>query len=583
MQFNAYTIALYISAVVSAALAVYAYRHRSVPAGTEMTLLLAAISFWSLMSALEGYSTGQAAKTVFSVMSYVGSQSTPVLFFLFALRYTQQDRWLTRRHTAYLLAVPFISVIMAATNGWHHLVWPTIDMMDGWAGVTAVYAHGPWFWFMIVYDYFLLLLGMIALARVAFGRNRLYSLQSRIILVAVLIPWVGNIIYSFLPSSVAGLEFTPVTFTLTGALVAAAVFRYRLLDLGPIARNVLFEGIRDVMLALDRGNRVVDVNPVARELIGLPEPSIIGRPAEEIFSDWPELLERLGPDPAPVQGEVEITLDGIRRFYDLRVWPLLGRSGRMLGRLVNMHDMTALRLAQEELRRINEALDGYAHTVSHDLKGPLTAISLANETLEKLLGMPEARDRNENISRMSDIMSTNMQKAISLIDGLLLLAEAGQKPSNVRKVDIAEVVGRVLEEREQDMSRRGTRAEACGLDTVRADPTHMYQLFSNLIGNAIKHNDSPEPLVRISMLEAEGDLHRYLVRDNGSGIPADNIARIFTPFFKSGRSGDTGLGLATAQRIAEVYGGGIRAFNDDGACFEVTIRDYGSGAGRSAV
>lgn len=583
MQLNAYTIPLYISALVAAGLALYAYRRRSVPAGTEMVLLLAAVSFWSLMSALEGSFTSLTAKTVFSVLSYLGSQSTPVLFFLFALRYTQQDQWLTRRRTAALFIVPLASFLMAVTNGWHHLLWTSITLERSWAGLTGVFGHGPWYWFEIAYSYFFLLLGIIALARAAFSRHRLYSRQARIILLAVLIPWAGNIIYTFLPTSVKSLDLTPIAFTITGVLIASAVFRYRLLDLGPIARNVLFEGIRDVMIALDRGNRLIDVNPVARDLIGSPESEIIGRPAEEVFATWPELLERLGPDPAPVQGEVETTLDGVRRYYDLHVWPLLGRSGRLLGRLVNLHDMTELRLAQEELHRINAELDGYAHTVSHDLKGPLTAISLANETLEKLLGMPEAAERDDNISKMSEIISSNMRKMAGLINGLLLLAEAGQEPARVGKVDVQEVVARVLEERAQDITKRGVRVEAGELDTIRADPTHMYQLFSNIIGNAVKHNDSPEPLVEVALLESDGGLHRYLLRDNGSGIPPDDIDRIFTPFFKSGKTGDTGLGLSTAMRIAEVYGGGIRAYNDGGACFEITLRDYAGAAGGRAA
>ena len=213
----------------------------------------------------------------------------------------------------------------------------------------------------------------------------------------------------------------------------------------------------------------------------------------------------------------------------------------------------------------------------------MTAISLANETLEKLLGMPEAAERDHNIRKMSEVISSNMRKMAALINGLLLLAEAGQEPSRVGKVDVQEVVARVLEERAQDITRRGVRVEASELDTVRADPTHMYQLFSNIIGNAVKHNDSPEPLVEVLLLESDGGLHRYLLRDNGSGIPPDDIDRIFTPFFKSGKTGDTGLGLSTAMRIAEVYSGGIRAYNEGGACFEITLHDYSGAAGGRAA
>lgn len=358
MQFTAYATTLFISALVSGALAVFAWRRRKMlPAGTEMFLLLSAVALWSLCSSLESASLAREAKIFWSVITYVGSQSAPVLFFLFALRYTQQDSWLNGRRIAFLLIVPLASFLLAATNQWHHVLWPAITLKTGWAGVTGIFKHGSWYWFMITYDYLLMLLGMLALLRAAFSRRTLYSRQALFILLAALVPWVGNIAYSFLPSSLEGVDLTPIAFAVTGVLVTGAVFRYRLLDLGPIARDVLFESVRDVMVATDAAGRIVDVNPVGEELLGRSEREVIGLQAAEAFAGRPDLVERMTGGRREDHSEVEIVRDGARRHFDMQSWPLVGHNDRVLGRLVTMHDITELKLMQNELLSTKERLE----------------------------------------------------------------------------------------------------------------------------------------------------------------------------------------------------------------------------------
>jgi len=91
--------------------------------------------------------------------------------------------------------------------------------------------------------------------------------------------------------------------------------------------------------------------------------------------------------------------------------------------------------------------------------------------------------------------------------------------------------------------------------------------------NAIKHNAGRDLKIEVSYLGDDGDGgHRYLFRDNGSGVAPENIGKIFRPFY-SGMN-ETGIGLATVAKIVKVYGGSISAYNDGGACFEFVMRDY---------
>jgi len=229
--------------------------------------------------------------------------------------------------------------------------------------------------------------------------------------------------------------------------------------------------------------------------------------------------------------------------------------------------------AMQELSRLNRELDGYAHVVSHDLKGPLTDIMLANELLRDKLESGGMSGGDQGVQMLVDTIKNNVRRSAALIDDLLALAEAGQASTVESELDLNEVIARVLAERALVIRDRDVEVLLDDdLGTIRASATHMYQLFANLVGNAITHNDSSRPVIEIRRLADEhGGGAKFLVRDNGAGIPTEELEKVFVPFHKSGK-GSTGVGLAIADKIVKLYNGEISAYNNDGACFEFVIR-----------
>lgn len=275
------------------------------------------------------------------------------------------------------------------------------------------------------------------------------------------------------------------------------------------------------------------------------------------------------------QGELaHCTSDG-RIFPTWTTASLLTKDNReAVGFAIAARDITERKRAEDELQQINAQLEGFAHTVSHDLKGPLGSIMASSILMQELLESTPSEGSTGQLRELADIINSGVGKAEVLIEELLSLAEAGQRPDKVCEVDVGEVVEGVLEERVAELSEKKTQVRIDpALGTVRANPTQVYQLFSNLVGNAIKHNDSIEPQLTVRRLEEEREgFHRFVVRDNGSGIPPDQLDKIFTPFFK-GNQGSMGIGLSIVERILDIYRGHIEAYNDQGACFEFTIKD----------
>lgn len=247
-------------------------------------------------------------------------------------------------------------------------------------------------------------------------------------------------------------------------------------------------------------------------------------------------------------------------------------EGRMF---VFTRDITDRKRAERELQMTNTELEGFAHSVSHDLRGPINNIGLACEAMRELVESCRPLSAQEQMQEMLEVLSNNVRRSSDLIEDLLELAEAGQVPRDVSEVDVGELVKKVIDERAGTIVEKGITVDvAKDLGRVTASHTHVYQLFANLIDNAIKHNDSGSPRIEISRIRPEGEgERRYRVRDNGSGIPPGDLSRIFVPFFK-GKTGYTGIGLATVEKIIKLYDGEIEACNDGGACFDFAIRDF---------
>ncbi len=256
-------------------------------------------------------------------------------------------------------------------------------------------------------------------------------------------------------------------------------------------------------------------------------------------------------------------------------------KGRIDAELLARSAMYAIERSRVEnaLRAANAELDGFAHTVSHDLKGPLGAAGTAAEMIKAVLERPLTDDALQDVDEGVGVIKNCLARAGHIIEDLLALAEAGLGPREVSEVDVGRVVAEVLEEMSGVIEEKGVKtAVDASLGVILASDTQVYQVFSNLIGNAIKHNDGSEPAIEVRSLTTDVQTeHRYLVRDNGSGIPEGDLENVFIPFFKGTNTGETGIGLATVEKIVNACGGEIQAYNDDGACFELTMRDAEAG------
>jgi two-component system, chemotaxis family, CheB/CheR fusion protein len=390
--------------------------------------------------------------------------------------------------------------------------------------------------------------------------------------------------------------------------------------------QAIVETVREPLLLLDAELRVRSANSSFYQTFQVSPEDTEDRPLYELGNDqWDipklrTLLEQILPQGNQVQDfEVEHDFPGIgRRTMLLNARQLRQLNGGPALILLAIEDMTmrghlqeelkrhrdqldglvkertrALRRANEQLRHdnavrkqmeeslvaqaarereLNEALkqevaelDAFTYSVSHDLKEPLRAI----EAFSKF-ALEDCADQLDEQGRDYLIKLANASiRMKTLIDDLLTLSRAFRQPGPPKRIDVGGLVEDIVEDMQLTLDAKGATMDVeKDLPDVLAESTRMRQVFVNLIGNAIKFNESERPHVKIGIRDVEDGRATFYVQDNGIGIDPQYHERIFGIFQRLHCREDyegTGAGLAVVKRVVDIFGGRIWVESELGA------------------
>jgi two-component system phosphate regulon sensor histidine kinase PhoR len=350
--------------------------------------------------------------------------------------------------------------------------------------------------------------------------------------------------------------------------------------------EAMLGSVREGLVVVDGGMRVVALNASARAIFGAGEAASTSRLDEDagdaLQAGELRALGELTRHPAVLGAFAEALAHGRqvgaqietdareRRAYDLRVAPLKPREGwgARHGAVGVFFDITRL----ERLERVRQE---FLLNVSHELRTPLTAIRTFVETLES-----GVIDEPENNRRFLSIIDRNAARMQSLIDDILELSaiEAGRVSVEPQPLALRPLVQDVLTSLAGRAAERNVALhnEVAEDVTLRADARRLEQMLTNLADNAVKFSREGGE-VRVSH-ERDARRDRISVSDTGEGIAPEHIARIFERFYRVDRArsralGGTGLGLAIVKHLARAHGGEARVSSTvgEGTIFTVEL------------
>ena len=335
----------------------------------------------------------------------------------------------------------------------------------------------------------------------------------------------------------------------------------------------IVESTDDAIVGADREGRITHWNAGAERLLGYSRAEIAGEYVrtlvrDEDFESQNARFNRVLAGERVERIETQwVRKDGGLLDVVLTASPLRNRAGEVVGASAVVHDITARKRDEAELRRSHAELERFADIAAHDLREPLMAITQLTALLER--GVDS--QRGEIVTHLRAAAAHGSR----LVDGLLDLARVGRGAPPAEPVDLRRVIEDLLDTLGPQIEAAGERVEIGPLPTVLGVEGELARVFQNLLANALKFRGEEAPVVAVSAARSPREW-TLTVADNGPGVSERNRERIFELFARGqvdGEAPGTGLGLAVCRKVVELHGGRIwvEPAPGGGSAFRLTL------------
>jgi len=382
----------------------YAWYKRPAAGVIPFAWMVLGMAVWSLGYALEIHFPSLATKLLLVKIEYIGIVSVPVFVLLFALEFTGRSRLLSPRAQFLLGIIPSFVLVLTWTNEFHGLMWDSEGLVESYGLILLDISRNPFYWLNVAYAYLLLLTGNLLLVKEFIHQPGVYRLQTGILILGIVFPWLGNVIHLAKLTPIPNLDLTPLFFLPTAFVLLWAVTRYRLLDLMRPNHISILQNMRDGVIVIDARRRIVYINPITELIFAKPSPGAFGQP----LSHLSENLERFaGAHFMDKESHFEFS-PGDGPIFEITVSPIYAGNKPDLkqdpGYILILHDITH--------RKEIEALLSRRETI-------MEAISLAAEQFLKesfwehnIPGVLEKIGAALDVSRVYVVMNSSNEEGI---------------------------------------------------------------------------------------------------------------------------------------------------------------------------
>ncbi|MEW6526748.1 MAG: diguanylate cyclase [Spirochaetota bacterium] len=335
---------LFLSSAILLSLCMIIIIRKKVKERKYLLLLLLAFAIYTIGYTIE--IQGQTLQWVHIslIFEYIGISFLPAFLILLALSYLTDIDRIPLYLKFFIYVIPIITFIVVLTDPYHNLLHknPFIDYSGPFPVVS--FEKGIWYWVHIVYYNVALLISNIIFLRIFIKSHSRFKKQTVIIFLSTLIPWITMFIY--LSGIITWpLDINPFSFTIMAIILYIGVKKQYLIDILPIARDLVFENIYDAAFVLDNNGLIIDYNRSAENILSNQE-SIIGKNIKDVLNELSSSIN----DNQDLQIVTETTIN--ERIYNIQNIPLTSIKNKSMGYIFLLRDITEYRMMAEKLQKL---------------------------------------------------------------------------------------------------------------------------------------------------------------------------------------------------------------------------------------
>ena len=579
--FNIYAILLLIFGSITIVLCYFISR-KGGNSVRWFSLMMLSNSIWSIAYGLELASSNLSQIKFLINIEYIGIATLPLNWFLFCLDFSGKESWYKKPlNLTAILIVPIATILLIWTNSYHHLHYKSYKMAVNTPFPMIDLTPGIWYRIFTVYFYLLLGSGCYLLLMKFRTSDPIFRKQNYSLIIAAFIPWVANVLYLIGIRPLGYIDTTPFAFIITSFLILIGIFRFKLFDIIPLAREKVLELMRDGFFVLDKEYRIIDYNQSIIRYINYKEGmKLIGASLEELFPNQPNFLNMIAThQPGKIELEIAVVEETI--YLEADVIFLNENKINNDFSIIKLQDLTAYkneatRTKEQafELERLNQLKDRIFSIIAHDLRGPLVNLS------EVLKMISNDQISPEEFKNISPTLSKDIIYTTDLLENILHWSRSQLKGYGINK-EVFNLRNLIINEINYHLPAAYLKKikiihDVFPGEMAYADMLMIQIVIRNIINNAIKFcNEDCE--IHITAAYQKDHTMLICIEDNGVGINENMINKLFKDENITTRGTlnekGTGLGLLVCKDFMKRNDGDITvsSVEGQGAKFCITM------------